>query len=543
MAGYWPILLSRRTAKATEVARVGSFHVHTLLSCMMFMSSTLLLLTIAAGAQPLSSHSRDSAAVNQSENINVDVREVGSPFPHFWEQMFGAGQSILALRESYRTDLRIVKAVTDFHYVRFHDILGDQVGLYGLGKDGKPYYNYSYVDQIYDGLLADGVRPFVELSFMPSQLAATDKPASVWYKPNTSPPKDYVLWDDMVSHFVRHLVDRYGIDEVSQWYFEVWNEPDYAFPTGFPKQETYFKLYDHTAIDVKGVDPRLRVGGPATANATWITAFLNHCNESHVPVSFVSTHMYGDESAEIVFNTKENIPRNRMISMAVAKVHGEIKASAFPQLPFILSEFNASWMNEPEVTDSVYMGPWLADTIRQCDGMVDLMSYWTFSDVFEEEGVVKKPFYGGFGLVAVDNIPKPAFNAFLLLHRLGDTRLHSDSESALVTRLKDRTLVIALWNYGEPETNQSKAGTAKTFELRLNGVSTHAAVYVSRLDASHGNVLQAFDAMGQPSWPTKTQIDNLRTAAKLLPAEVLKLRKGHLQVSVPTRGLVLLEIR
>lgn len=477
------------------------------------------------------------------EIIAVDARDAGSAFPHFWEQVFGAGQSTLALRDSYRTDLRMVKGITDFRYVRFHDIFGDQVGIYTLGANGQPTYNYSYVDQIYDGLLADGLRPYVELSFMPDALAAKQQSASSWYKPNNSPPKDYALWDDMVEKFVRHLVERYGIDEVAQWYFEVWNEPDYGFPEGVPKQETYFTLYDHTAHDVKQVDTRLRVGGPSTANANWVSAFLDHCHQNHVPVDFVSSHMYGDESAQVVFGIKDDIPRSRMVGMAVAKVHSEIKASAFPQLPFILSEFNASWMNESEVTDSVYMGPWLADTIRQCDGMVDLMSYWTFSDVFEEEGVVKRPFYGGFGLVAVDNIPKPAFNAFLLLHKLGNTRLHSDSESALVTRLENGTLAIALWNYGEPETSQSKAETAKTFELRLNDVSANAVVRVSRLDASHGNVLQAFDAMGQPSWPTKTQIYRLRTAAKLPQAEVMKLREGRLQVSVPTRGLVLLEIR
>jgi len=481
----------------------------------------------------------------RSEVIMVNAQDAGFPFPHFWEQMFGAGQSTLALRESYRTDLRAVKRVTDFRYVRFHDIFGDEVGIYNLGADGKPYFNYSYVDQIYDGLLVDGVRPFVELSFMPNALAAkgmSTKPESAWHEPNNSPPKDYTLWDNMVEAFVRHLVERYGIDEVSQWYFEVWNEPDYGFPDGFPKQETYFTLYDHTAQDVKKVDARLRVGGPATANANWVSAFLNHCHQNHVPVDFVSSHMYGDESAQVVFNTKEDVPRNRMVCMAVAKVHGEIKASPLPQLPFILSEFNASWMNVPEVLDTVYMGPWLADTIRQCDGAVDMMSYWTFSDVFEEEGVVKKPFYGGFGLVAEDNIPKPAFNAFALLHKLGDTRLKSDSDSALVTRRKDGTLAIALWNYAEPKADGSSS-VSKTVDLTLNGVSAHAKAYVSRLDATHGNVLQAFDAMGQPSWPTQDQIAQLRKAAKLSPAEAVHLENNHLKVEIPTQGLVLLEVR
>ncbi len=473
----------------------------------------------------------------------VTAHESGSAFPHFWERMFGAGQSTLALRESYRTDLQMVKNVTSLRYVRFHDIFGDQAGLYTLGADGKPRYNFSYIDQIYDGLLAEGVRPYVELSFMPDAMAAQKKPASSWYHPNNSPPKDYALWDDMVDKFVRHLVERYGINEVSRWYFEVWNEPDYGFPDGFPKQDTYFTLYDHTAAVIKKIDERLRVGGPATSASTWVTQFVEHCHQNHIPIDFVSTHMYGDESPQGVFNTKDNVPRNRMVCMAVAKVHREIAASALPGLPFILSEFNASWMlHKSEYLDTVYMGPWLADTIRQCDGMVDMMSYWTFSDVFEEEGVVRGPFYGGFGLVAEDDIPKPAFNAFALLHKLGDTRLKSDCDSVLATRREDGTLVLALWNYADPSADALMASTSKTFELALNGVSSHAKAYVSRLDATHGNALQAFNAMGKPSWPTQKQIERLRAAAQLSPVEVENLKDAHLTIEVPSQGLAVVEI-
>jgi xylan 1,4-beta-xylosidase len=479
---------------------------------------------------------------NDVAKILVDAREAGSPFPHFWEGMFGSGQAVLALRDSYRKDLRMVKDVTDFSYIRFHDILGDQVGVFNIDKEGKPYYNFSYVDQIYDGLLSDGVRPFVELSFTPDQLGSADRPRSVWYKPNDSPPKDYAMWDDMIRHFARHLVERYGIDEVSQWYFEVWNEPDYSFGIASSKQNIYFTLYDHTAADLKNVDARLRVGGPATANSNWIPEFLNHCKEGRISVDFVSTHMYGDEAAEVVFHTKEDVPRSRMVCKAVEKVHKEVEASPFPHLPLILSEFNASWRTEPDVTDSVYMGPWLAETIRQCNGMVDMMSYWTFSDVFEEEGVVKKPFYGGYGLVAVDDIPKPAFNAFALLHKLGDTRLRPDLDSALVTRRKDGTLVIALWNYAAPPRDKGPAGGTKTFELELKGTPGRLTARISRVDSDHGNVLKTFNAIGQPAFPTKAQIEQLQAAATLPPTEAIGVTNGQLSVAVPSQGLVLLEI-
>src|SRR5215467_10013922 len=187
----------------------------------------------------------------------------------------------------------------------------------------------------------------------------------------------------------------------------------------------------------KAVNSRLRVGGPATAQAAWVDRFIRHCVENHVPVDFVSTHVYGNDSSQDVFGTNEVIPRTQMVCRAVRKVHDQVKASSLPSLPLIWSEYNASYKTEPDVTDSVFMGPYLADTIRQCDGLVDILSYWTFSDVFEEQGVVKQPFYGGFGLVAAGGLPKPAFNAFKILHKLGDLRLDLASDSALLTRRSD----------------------------------------------------------------------------------------------------------
>ena len=291
------------------------------------------------------------------EVIIVDGAAATHPLPHFWEKMFGSGRAILALRESYRRDLRAVQQVTNFEYVRFHAILHDEVGIYDEDAQGSPAYNSSYVDQIYDGLLTMGVRPFVELSFMPKKLAARDAFHAFWYKQSVSPPKDYATWDKLISALTEQLVNRYGIDEVSKWYFEVWNEPNIDFWAGDPKQPTYWELYDHTARAVKAVNARLRVGGPATAQAAWAAEFIQHCVDHNVPVDFISSHVYGNDSARDVFGTTEDIPRDQMVCRAVKKVHDQIQASSKPTLPLIWSEFNASYKNEPDVTDTVYMAP------------------------------------------------------------------------------------------------------------------------------------------------------------------------------------------
>src|SRR5215467_5317555 len=230
------------------------------------------ILTIAiVGAPSYSLRAPERAPV--SETININARGAVRSFPHFWERMFGSGRAILTLRESYRNDLREVKQITGIQFVRFHAIFHDEVGLYSEDPKGNSIYNFSYVDQIYDGLLDSGVRPFVELSFMPARLAKDIILHPFWYRPNTSPPKDWNRWGELVYEFGRHLADRYGIDEVARWYFEVWNEPNIDFWSGIPKEETYYQLYDAAARALKRVSPRLRVGGPSTAQAAWVERF------------------------------------------------------------------------------------------------------------------------------------------------------------------------------------------------------------------------------------------------------------------------------
>lgn len=512
------------------------------------------LATLAIAATLLLAPARSHA--QQQQTLTIDAAATTTPFPHFWEQTFGSGRAILSLREDYRNDLRTVHQATDFQSIRFHGILDDEVGLYdpdrvtrnpGLAAEkanDDSIYNFSYVDQIYDGLLANGVRPFVELSFMPKKLSSDPgKAFSFIGNPNVAPPANYAKWDAMIRAFAQHLITRYGIDEVATWKFEVWNEPNLDFWGGNPKQATYFELYDHTARALKSVSPRLQVGGPATAQAAWVTPFLEHVKQSGAPIDFVSTHVYANDTADNVFHTNENIPRDKMVARAVQYVHDEIAASAFPTLPLIFSEYNASYANEPNVTDSPYMAAWLPNNIRQCAGLVQSMSYWSFSDVFDEQGVIRSPFYGGFGIIAEDSIPKASFNTFAALHKLGDERITLDADDALATKTHNG-LAIALWNYAPPTgegatyTPETRpAGPARTFTLKLEHVSPNASVEVLRVDPDHGNVLKAYDAMGRPAWPSRAQIVALRKAGAMAPAEPMKLSRGILTLTVPAHGL------
>ena len=528
---------------------------------LVFALATLLLI----GPPTLLAHAQQAAQPQSpaQQSLVIDAHAPTTPFPHFWEQTFGSGRAILALRADYRQDLHTVKQATDFKSIRFHGILDDEVGLYDPARQTKnpglaaqaandaSIYNFFYLDEIYDGLLAEHVQPYVELSFMPEKMASIPNSQHTFMgNPNNSPPRDYALWDAMIKALATHLIARYGIDEVSTWKFEVWNEPNLDFWMGNPKQATYFELYDHTARDLKSVSPRLQVGGPATAQAAWVTPFLAHVHEANAPIDFVSTHVYANDTAQNVFHTDENIPRETMVYRAVKMVHEQVLASPFPHLPLIFSEYSASYSNEPNVTDSPFMGPWLANNIRLCDGLTASMAYWAFSDVFDEQGVVRTPFYGGFGLIAAESIPKAALNDFRALHQLGDRRIALDSDSALATKAADGRLVLALWDYAPPTGTgptytwpTGPAGPTKTFDLSIKNVAPNAAVEVLRVDPDHGNVLKAFDAMGRPPGDLMpAQVEQLRAAGTMAPAEHLHLHNGKLQLTVPAHGLAVVLI-
>jgi xylan 1,4-beta-xylosidase len=477
-------------------------------------------------------------AAQGRERIEIDANAKTTPFPHFWEQMFGSGRAILTLRESYRDDLRAVKQITEFKYVRFHAILHDEVGVYNEDEHGNPVYNFAYVDQIYDGLLKNGVRPVVEISFMPKKLAFNpDALHPFLYKQNVSPPKSMEKWDGLMTHFAQHLVDRYGINEVSQWYFEVWNEPNIDFWGGVPQQRSYFELYDHTAQDLKRVSPRLRVGGPATAATAWVDDFLKHAAANHVPVDFVSTHGYADDTVENMFGTNEEIPMDDRVCRAVDKVRKQIEASAMPHLPLFWTEWNVPGLMESR--DTIYVGPALANTVRACNGNVDALSFWTFSDVFEEGGPIAKPFMGQFGLRAKGGIDKPSYYSFGLLHKLGEQRLAAVSKNVIVTKMSSGGLAIAAWNLVDPD----RHGTSRTMEITFRGVAPDAKVTLERVDEEHGNVLARYAAMGKPLDPTEAQVNQLNHETALGDPEQGRLQGGRLTLELKPNALVLLKVQ
>ena len=488
------------------------------------------------------------------EQINIDARAPATPFPHFWEQMFGSGRANLMLRGAYREDLHAVQEVTGLTYVRGHGILDDENGVYTEDEHGNPVYNFAYVDQIYDGLLKEHVRPVVEISFMPKKLAFNpDALHPFWYKPNVSPPKSMERWDALITALGKHLIERFGIDEVAQWYFEVWNEPNIDFWGGIPRDQSYFELYDHTARDLKAASPRLRVGGPATAAASWVDKFLAYTNAHGTPVDFVSSHGYADDTIENLFPAGEMLPvphppsdtpKDDRVCLAIRKVRAQMKEAGHGDMPLFWTEWNVQGQSESR--DTTFVGPGVANTIRNCDGAVQLMSFWTFADVFEEGGPIAFPFSGQFGLRSEYGINKPSFYAFALLHKLGQERLANASKNVIVTREADGTLVVAVWNIVDPVPDgQSSSGIgAKTVTMNLtfSGTRSDAPVILERVDNEHGNVLPQYSSMGKPQYPTPAQVEALNRATMLPSPQQTRLTASTLSVALEPNALVLIKI-
>lgn len=474
--------------------------------------------------------------------IHIDARHGIGPLDHYWESIIGSGRASLALRADYQADLKQVHDLTGMQAVRFHGIFDDDNGVCTLNSRGDAVYNFQYVDHIYDSLRDAGVRPFVELSFMPAALASGSKTV-FWYKANVTPPKDIDAWVALVTAFTRHLFTRYGGDEISRWFFEVWNEPNLDFWAG--TQEQYFELYRRTALALKAVDKRVRVGGPATAEASWASDFIKYCSEKNAPVDFFSTHIYANDPQQKVFGPQGHFPLDDVIPLALQKVANAVKSSAMRQLPVFITEWNSSYMNVSAITDSCFNAAFIVHTINRCRGLVDAMSYWCFSDVFEEQGVLQNIFYGGFGLIAARRIPKPSLHAFTLLHRLGNERLQAGDGPVMATVRPDGSVAIIVWNLvPRDEHGTPAAGAPLDLALVVRGLQHRKNLAVTRVDDDHGAVLPAYQKMGSPRYPTEKQIETLRQAAALPKPETSVIAGGeytNVPITLPSDGIALLE--
>ncbi|HEY3627779.1 MAG TPA: glycosyl hydrolase family 39 [Terracidiphilus sp.] len=473
--------------------------------------------------------------------LSVDATRSAGSLPHFWEKAAGSDRTVVGLREQWRQDLVRVQKETGIQSVRCHGLFDDEMGIAAAGPGN---FNFLYVDQIYDFMLDHGVRPFVELSFMPEAFASSANRIFA-YKGNVSPPRNWQDWHNMVQAFTEHCVKRYGLAEVRGWKFEVWNEPNISFWAG--SQQEYFELFKQSAAAIKKVDSQLQVGGPSTAQLGWIPDLIAYCAQQNVSIDFVSTHVYPDDPQKYIFGKDHLYSFEQVIPRGVEHVKRQVESSKMPHLPLWITE----WSSQNPA--------FIADTVKNCIGLAEAMSYWTFSNVFEEGGVPSGIFNGTFGMLDQWGIARPSFHAFVFLHKLGESLLQSDAGPVLATRRADGSVVILIWNLipaaaggvanGNPMgatggANESK-GATKLFRLKMAGVHPDAKVMVRQVNGEVGTAIPKWREMGSPKYPTSSQISELRSAAELPKPEVRPLSQGpvpEFSMELPANGIALLEM-
>ncbi len=500
--------------------------------------SCLALLPLASAKDAKLTHRR----------IQLDVAQATQPLDRFFDLSVGSDFPGTLIRDDSQAQLKIAVDELGFRYIRFHAIFHDVLHTVSV-DDGKYVYDWTKIDQLYDDLLARHIKPFVELGFTPNAMKTSDNKIFYW-QGNTSHPIP-AAWKDLVDAFIRHVEQRYGQAEVRTWFFEVWNEPNLSGFWEGGDQKAYFELYDLTSNAIKAVDPSLRVGGPSTAGAAWVPEFLDHAAQSGAAVDFVTTHTYGVDGGFLDENGKEDTklsPSPDAIVGDVRKVRQQIQASKFPNLPLYFTEWSTSYTPRDLVHDSYISAAYVLSKLKASEGMVQGMSYWTYTDLFEEPGPPPTPFHGGFGLLNREGIRKPAYFAYKYLHALqGNEVPVQDPQVFAATNHESVSAVI--WDFQQPQQKVSNrpfysrlvpATNAPSLDVKVTNLTTGSyRLKVRRTGYRANDPYSAYLDMGAPKELTPVQLEQLNLLTRDLP-EVDRYvhigKDGSYSMSLPMRS-------
>jgi|GEM_PF-88765 len=455
-------------------------------------------------------------------SFEADLNGGAAPLHHPWRLCVGSGHATTALRADWQAQLKRAQAELGFKYVRFHGLLDDDMGTL-ICQDEKLLYSFFNADQIIDFLLSIGMRPFMELSFMPGALSSGGETV-FHYGANVTPPADEEQWATLMQKLAQHWVDRYGIGEVAQWYFEVWNEPNLqSFWKG--TQEQYFSMYKATVKAIKGVDARLRVGGPASSKNAWLTDFRRYCEQHSLPVDFYSTHYYPtDGFGSIGTDSSAQLAKAPLDVMRTSALEAR---GMVGETPLHYTEWNITSNPRDLLHDEHFAAALAVRVVMDVDDVVQGYSYWTFTDIFEENYFPSKPFQGGFGLMNLHGIRKPVYHGLAMVAKLGQhhypVKQSHPTLKLWVGELGDESRerceshVLAI-NQTMPEHPIAQ----QEITLRLRGRPGYhvTSAHIARIDEDHANPLRMWQGWDEPTYLSAEQVEQLSKAGEPQPEPV-----------------------
>lgn len=504
------------------------------------VAATTVGVATAGGNTPGVRSAAPDSEADRPSIISVTDAKPSTPLRKPWKNAIATGHAHLLLRADLQSHLAILQHTIGYRYCRFHGLFHDDMAVVARRKDGSLTFRWHQVDKVLDALQQLGLRPFVELSSMPVALASGNTTAFDW-EFNTTPPRDYAEWGRLVEAFARHCLDRYGLDEIAQWYYEVWNEPNIGFWTG--SQEDYWKLYDASAAALKAVSPRLRVGGPVTARGAWVAEMISHCSSGGVPLDFISTHIYPQDEC-VLYPDLRGSPHKpgAFVPDVVREVRRIVRRSAFPDLEIHWTEWNGliplpdgklSWYENPSV-DNLSGAATACDVARAVDGDCDTFCWWEASDVFEESGMPQSEFSNTYGLLTLNGLPKATFNAFSFLNRMRGGRLEVRHDAlasgrGLVATSEGESRQILLWHRILPEVGEQHPW-AGMLEIHWTGPAKPVLLQ-ERITAGAGSCYETWQSLGTPQnlSPTERHLLEVHAApeARLFQPDVQKSRVTH----------------
>lgn len=479
---------------------------------------------------------------NAERTINADFSREAGKLNTFFNECVGAGRANEGLRADWQQQLAYVKKECGFRYIRMHGLLTDDMAVYSEDRKGNPMYNYMYVDALFDFLHSIGMKPFVELGFMPAALASGPQ-TIFWWRGNVTPPKDYNKWAELIRHLVLHFTERYGAEEVKTWYFEVWNEPNLSpgFWTG--TQQDYFKLYQYTAQAIKSVNQHYRVGGPATAGAAWEAELIEYCQKNNTPIDFISTHAYGVKQGYLDEYGQSGtvLDKNPMsVSGDVLQSRKEIAQSSKPGLELHYTEWSASYTPADPIHDSYHEAAYVLQKLKQVGNAANSMSYWVFTDIFEEPGPRMTPFHGGFGMLTIQGINKPVFYAYQLMNRLGSTELVNKDTASWVCKDTAGNIQALVWDFtnthpGDTVHNQKyyirDLPAKPKGKLQINITRVPEGTYaleVYKVGYRSNDAYSTYLSLGKPAQLTRQQVEQIKRQNDGTPIqkEIVTIKNG-----------------